>query len=318
MRKKILYVVLLLMFLFTACGKAETNKKDEQAKVEQGDIQKVDDNSQIGEQQDVTADNENGLDVSINPLDTTLKSKEETKKSTDEEKKVTTSSNSTDQKTSGKAEQKPSNNTTTQKPSNSNAVTTQNPPSSNDATTQKPSNNTTDEKPSNDTEVQNPSDNTTTQNPPSDSNNSDASESQLKAEADSNASKYMNYYQEVLRLVNEIRAEVGVAPLTLDMTLCKAASMRALEMDYNNEISHTRPNGTEWYTVLDFYGVSYGIGGENIGAGHRSPASIVNGWKNSPHHYENMIVVSYTKMGVGYSSTGVGHYGYYWCQLFTN
>ena len=151
-----------------------------------------------------------------------------------------------------------------------------------------------------------------------DSSNYSAADGQLKSEADSNALKYMSYYQEVLRLVNEIRVEAGVAPLTLDTTLCKAASMRALEMDYGNEVSHTRPNGSTCWTVLDFYGASYGTCGENIAAGQTSASSVVRDWKNSPGHYQNMINASFTKLGVGYSTTGVGDYGHYWCQLFTN
>lgn len=151
-----------------------------------------------------------------------------------------------------------------------------------------------------------------------DTSNYSATDSQLKSEADSNASKYMSYYQEIFRLVNEIRATAGVAPLTLDTTLCKAASMRAVEMDYSNQMSHTRPSGKDCFSVLDFYGISFGTCGENIAAGQTSASSVVNGWKNSPGHYQNMINASYTKLGVGYSAVGVGDYGHYWCQLFTN
>lgn len=208
--------------------------------------------------------------------------------------------------------------------------TSKNDTTSSGTTTQKPSSGTTTEPPS--TGNNSSSDSTNTQKPSSGSDNTENSsgsnsagnsnqgvtDSQLKSEADSNASKYQNYYQEVLRLVNEIRAEVGVAPLTLDMTLCKAASMRALEMDYNNIMSHTRPDGSDWWTVLEFYEAPYGTCGENVAAGYRSPATVVEGWKNSPGHYQNMITETFTKLGVGYSSVGVGDYGHYWCQLFSD
>lgn len=151
-----------------------------------------------------------------------------------------------------------------------------------------------------------------------DTTNYAATDSQLKVESDSNASKYMSYYQEVLNLVNQIRAEKGVAPLTLDTTLCKAASMRALEMDYSGVFSHTRPNGEDCWTALRTYSVSYSSCGENIAAGQATPAQVVNAWKNSSGHYDNMIDASFTKLGVGYSATGIGAYGHYWCQLFTN
>lgn len=91
----------------------------------------------------------------------------------------------------------------------------------------------------------------------------------LRAKSDANSAKYLGYYNEVLRLMNEIRSGVGVAPLTLDMTMCQAASMRALEMDY--------------------YGIHYSSAGENIAAGYGSPASVVEGWKNSSGHYAKLL-----------------------------
>lgn len=64
--------------------------------------------------------------------------------------------------------------------------------------------------------------------------------------------------------------------------------------------------------------VSYYTCGENIATGQKTPAAVVNDWKNSPGHYANMIDASFTKLGVGYSGTGIGAYGHYWCQLFAS
>ena len=146
-----------------------------------------------------------------------------------------------------------------------------------------------------------------------------ASDADLKAESEINAANYMSYYNEVLRLTNEIRAEAGVGPLTLDTTLCKAASMRSLEMDYAQLFSHTRPNGSSCFTTMEYFGCSYTTCGENIAAGYGSPAAVVEGWKNSPGHYANMINPNFTKLGVGYTPTNVeGTYWNYWTQLFSN
>lgn len=145
-----------------------------------------------------------------------------------------------------------------------------------------------------------------------------ATDQQLRAESDSKAAEYMSYYNEVLRLVNEIRAEVGAAPLTLDTTLCKAAAMRAVEMNYSHVFSHTRPDGRSCFSVLGVYGISYGSTGENIAAGYQTPQKVVEGWKNSEGHYKNMINSSYKKLGVGLSKEETGGYKYYWVQLFTD
>ena len=125
----------------------------------------------------------------------------------------------------------------------------------------------------------------------------------------------VDYATEVLNLVNQLRAEVGVAPLSLDSTLCQAANTRAVEISQDNCFSHTRPNGTSCFTVLDDYGISYMATGENIAAGYATPADVVAGWKNSEGHYANMINASYTKLGVGFYNSGSG-YGTHWTQLF--
>lgn len=145
-----------------------------------------------------------------------------------------------------------------------------------------------------------------------------ATDEELKAESDANAEAYIAYYQEVLKLVNEIRAEAGAEPLTLDTTLCKAASMRAIEMDYANYFEHERADKRAWYTAIQFYNCTYSSIGENIAAGQQTPEIVVNAWKNSPGHYKNMISTNYTKLGVGYSGDQQYGYGHYWVQLFSN
>ena len=83
-------------------------------------------------------------------------------------------------------------------------------------------------------------------------------------------------------------------------------------------MSHTRPNGSTCWTILGFYNISYRTCGENVAAGQTSPQMVVTAWKNSQGHYENMINPAFNKLGVGYSSTGVGSYKHYWCQMFSN
>lgn len=130
-----------------------------------------------------------------------------------------------------------------------------------------------------------------------------------------NSSAYRAYYEEVLLYTNEIRSAAGVSPLVLDDSLCNAASMRSLEMDYAQNMSHTRPDGTSFYTVFKEFNISYRYSGENIAWGYTSPKSVVEAWKNSPSHYENMISSKFTKLGVGYSQNSKSPY---WTQLFTD
>lgn len=121
------------------------------------------------------------------------------------------------------------------------------------------------------------------------------------------------YQAEILRLVNAERAREGVAPLTLNTTLCAAAQLRARELP--TQFAHTRPDGTQCFTVLDQVGQRYRTAGENIAAGQTSPAQVMSDWMNSPGHRRNILDASFTQLGVGYLQTDSG-YGEYWVQLF--
>ncbi|MCC8110706.1 MAG: CAP domain-containing protein [Ruminococcus sp.] len=132
------------------------------------------------------------------------------------------------------------------------------------------------------------------------------------------------YYKEVLTEVNKIRKAAGLSSLILDEDLCIAATMRALEMDENNILSHVRPtsyyntegetnySGDNWYTILYYMNISYFAAGENCASGLSTAASVVAAWESSSGHYANMVNTSYTKIGVGFSADGK-----VWVQLFT-
>jgi uncharacterized protein YkwD len=70
------------------------------------------------------------------------------------------------------------------------------------------------------------------------------------AEADSDS-----YIEEVVRLVNIERANEGLSELTIMEDLCNAAQVRAEEIV--ELLIHVRPDGSEWSTVLDEYGISW-------------------------------------------------------------
>lgn len=138
----------------------------------------------------------------------------------------------------------------------------------------------------------------------------------LLASAKVNTVTYSAYASEVLRLVNIERDKVGAAHLVLDGALCDAANMRAIEMDYSGNFSHTRPDGRDCFTVFSFCKISFYTCGENIAAGYPTPAAVVDGWMNSTGHKANILNTAFTKMGLGYSTGGGGEYRHYWAQEF--
>lgn len=120
-----------------------------------------------------------------------------------------------------------------------------------------------------------------------------------------------NYEQEVIRLVNEIRAENGLKSLSYDWELARVARFKSQDMKDNKYFSHTSPvYGTPFQMIRNF-GISYRSAGENIARGYSTPQAVVNGWMNSSGHRANILNANYTHIGVGYVSGGN-----YWTQMF--
>ena len=120
-----------------------------------------------------------------------------------------------------------------------------------------------------------------------------------------------SYEQEVIRLVNEIRAENGLKALTYDWELSRVARYKSQDMKDNKYFSHTSPvYGTPFQMIKNF-GISYRSAGENIAKGYSTPQAVVNSWMNSSGHRANILNAKYTHIGVGYVAGGN-----YWTQMF--
>jgi len=119
-------------------------------------------------------------------------------------------------------------------------------------------------------------------------------------------SRYNNSLEsQVINQVNGERAKAGLASLRVDAELTRAARVRAAEIV--RSFSHTRPDGTSWYTVS---GSAYG---ENIAMGQRTADKVMAAWMSSPGHRANIMRSSYGSIGVcAYIYNGVT----YWVQLF--
>lgn len=115
---------------------------------------------------------------------------------------------------------------------------------------------------------------------------------------------------DMLDLVNQERANEGKDSLVIDKQLTELAMKRAIEI--STYFSHTRPNGTDNFTVFD--GLDYpGARGENILAGYSSASGAFSGWMGSSGHKANMMRDGYKSVGIGcFEGNGV----YYWVQIF--
>ena len=119
------------------------------------------------------------------------------------------------------------------------------------------------------------------------------------------------YEAEVVRLVNEIRQQNGLRPLTANWELSRVARYKSQDMRDNGYFSHTSPTYGSPFQMIRAFGLSFRTAGENIARGYSTPQAVVNGWMNSSGHRANILNASYTQIGVGYVSQGN-----YWTQMF--
>ena len=132
------------------------------------------------------------------------------------------------------------------------------------------------------------------------------SETKPQSLGDNSGSFNSDMAKEVLTLVNQKRQENGLAPLSWNKTLAKAADIRATEIVVS--FSHTRPDGSEWWSA----GAQTQMG-ENLAFGQTSATEVVEAWMKSSTHRGNILSGSYSVIGVScYYCNGV----YYWVQEF--
>lgn len=119
------------------------------------------------------------------------------------------------------------------------------------------------------------------------------------------------FENEVVRLVNEKRAENGLSKLTADWELSRVARYKSQDMKDNNYFSHTSPIYGSPFDMIKNFGISYRTAGENIAKGQSTPQAVVNAWMNSSGHRANILNASFKKIGVGFVKNGK-----YWTQMF--
>ena len=106
-----------------------------------------------------------------------------------------------------------------------------------------------------------------------------------------------DFIDEILKLVNEQRKANNIAELSYCNDIQECADIRADEII--TLFDHTRPDGTDCFTVFDEKGIKYTTVGENIAQEYIDPASVMEGWMDSENHKKNILSPDFTGMAVG-------------------
>ena len=122
------------------------------------------------------------------------------------------------------------------------------------------------------------------------------------------------YQRSFLTLVNNERAQAGLAPVALGDSSHNAAAMERAE-ELAVSYSYVRPNGQRDFTVLAENGISDVSIGENYMAGCSTPDAAMDQWTATDFTRERILNADATTVSVGYYEGGV--YNNYWVLIFS-
>lgn len=106
---------------------------------------------------------------------------------------------------------------------------------------------------------------------------------------------------DILQLVNGVRAEYGLPPVSYNAQLAAAAQGHANFIALEGIYSHYGVNGSTWQDRAQAAGYP-GWAGENLVGGTRlTPQQGVTWWRNSAVHFSNMLNPRWTEAGVGFA-----------------
>jgi uncharacterized protein YkwD len=117
---------------------------------------------------------------------------------------------------------------------------------------------------------------------------------------------------QVLKLVNEERAQVGCSPVAANSALTALAQNYSEDMAARGFFDHTDPDGRTPWDRAEKAGIS-NLGGENIARGQADAAAVMDAWMNSPGHRANILNCDFKTLGVGVE---FGSGGPWWTQNF--
>lgn len=124
------------------------------------------------------------------------------------------------------------------------------------------------------------------------------------------------FAQESIALVNQARTQAGLTRLTEDPVLGRVALAYSQRMANENFYGHVDPQGKQVSDRIAAAGYLAQMSAENIARGQPDPATVVEGWLNSPGHRANIMNPQLRAIGAGYAFTPTPPYSHYWTHVF--
>jgi hypothetical protein len=102
----------------------------------------------------------------------------------------------------------------------------------------------------------------------------------------------------LIKLTNQERQSLGMAPLKENPQLKQAALFKAKDMLEKNYFAHQSPQGISPWYWFKIAGYNYKFAGENLAIGFLDSEQVYSAWLKSPGHRANILNPSFKEIGI--------------------
>ena len=104
--------------------------------------------------------------------------------------------------------------------------------------------------------------------------------------------------EQIIALTNAKRLQNGLASLSYNDSLSRAANAKASDMMARDYWAHNSPIGDTPWSFITRTGYRYIFAGENLARDFNDAGSVVDAWMNSPSHRSNLLDKNFKEIGV--------------------
>jgi uncharacterized protein YkwD len=117
-------------------------------------------------------------------------------------------------------------------------------------------------------------------------------------------------------MISIYRRNNGLATLSLDPDLQKAAEAQVKAMAERDQLSHSVDGSL--MSRVDRTGIKNTTAVENISAGYHTLAEAFSGWRQSPPHNANMLNPAMRRMGIATAYAPQSKYKVFWALILSD
>ncbi len=122
--------------------------------------------------------------------------------------------------------------------------------------------------------------------------------------------------QQMVDLINDLRAREGLPPLRVDRRLVAAAQEHAEDMAAHGFVGHDGSDGSLPAFRVDRTRYPWILILENTAGGHATASATFAAWQASETHRRNHLDPDVRHVGIGYAENGATSLRSYWVAVF--